>query len=42
MTCQHIFGLRVHIVNGKGHLICVSCGITPIGTMRMTNVAQPS
>lgn len=37
--CRHIFGLRIHILNGQGSLICVSCGIKPIGTMRWTNVS---
>ena len=32
--CPHIFGLRVHLVDGRMNLICVSCGITEAGTVQ--------
>ena len=37
-TCKHPQGLTVQLRGGQGTVICVDCGVIPIGTVRWTNV----
>ena len=34
--CTHSFGLKLVIEQGQGSLVCPTCGITRIGTVRFS------